>query len=173
MERLITESCQLWRQFDVECKKSKENEEPIEDSRGLRFWRPSTENKLYLSDIERFLKIIRTEKWLGQTGIESLQKMSIALLETIESKTTLVETLSKANRTRGSRLQSLVKTSFGNDEEDLDEVGQSPEKQSSDKNAESLTTPPEIDFEQPNRSVTAEDTLISITNVKLKRDKKC
>ncbi len=176
VERLITESCQLWRQFDTECKNLKENDSAIEESRGLRFWKPASENKLYLSDIERFLKIIRTEKWLGQTGIESLQKMSIALLETIESKTTLIETLSRINKTRGSRLQSLIKSSFGNDgdDEDQDEVRQNPGKQILNKSVEnSLTASPEIDFEQPNRTSTAEDSLISIANVKLKRNRKC
>jgi hypothetical protein len=102
--------------------------------------------------------------------------MSIALLETIESKTTLIETLSRINKTRGSRLQSLIKSSFGNDgdDEDQDEVRQNPGKQILNKSVEnSLTASPEIDFEQPNRTSTAEDSLISIANVKLKRNRKC
>ena len=142
-------------------------------SRSLKFWRPASQNRFYLSDIERFLRIIQKEKWLGQTGVESLQKMSIALLKTIESKNMLIETLTLENKTRGSRLQSLVRHCVDDD----DAAETVPPREAEKRQLlqpDCLTTPPEIEFEQPHRTPAPDDVLISITNVNLKRrNKRC
>lgn len=168
LDRLITESRELWQLWERERRSSTEDESEAETARGLRFWRPAASaSKVHLSDIEKLLKIIRKEKWLGQTGIESLQKMTVALLETIEAKNTLIEALSKGNKTRGSRLQSLVRHSSG-------EIPDESEKSQEEPETRTKTPPPEIEFEQPRLSSTApEDSLISIANVKLKRNKRC
>lgn len=138
-------------------------------SRSLKFWRPASQNRFYLSDIERFLRIIRTEKWLAQSGIESLQKMALALLETIESKTSLLGTLSRTNKTFGTRLQCLVRCSMG----EVECVEEEQEQEDKSKQIEpSLTTPPEIGYEQPNHR--SDEPIFSIVNnVNLKRDRKC
>ena len=138
-------------------------------TRGLKFWRPALQNKLYLADIERFLRIIRTEKWLGQSGVESLQKMALALLETIESKDTLLGTLSRTNKTFGGRLQCLVRCTMG----EVDQEEEQHQQQDKSKQVENcLTTPPEIGYEQPNHR--ADEPLFSIVNnVNLQKDRKC
>lgn len=170
LDRLISESRELWQQWDRERKRSSEEDSAAEATRGLRFWRTSataSASKVHLSDIERLLKVIRKEKWLGQAGVQSLQKMAEALLETIEAKNTLIETLTKENKTRGSRLRSLVRHSSG----DIpDEKVDGPEQQPQDRLE---TPPPEIEFEQPRLATASEDSLISISNVKLKRNKRC
>ena len=183
VDRLITESSQLWQHWETELKNAKECVGGhLEPQRRLRFWKTAslteTENKLYLSDIERFLKIIRTEKWLGQAGVESLQKMALALLETIESKSTLLETMTKTNKTLGSRLRCLVRSSSGDvdgeEEEAEHQLTQQSQQQHHAEGVE-LITPPEIDFEQPNRQQHgAEETIISIVkNVHSKRNRRC
>ena len=165
LDRLITESRELWLQWDQERKTSEEEDSVAEATRGLRFWRPAASaSKVHLSDIERLLRIIRKEKWLGQTGVQSLQKMAVALLETIDAKNTLIETLAKENKTRGSRLRSLVRHASG---EVHDEVDIEP------KEDRKKTPPPEIEFEQPRLSTASEDGLVAIANVKLKRNKRC
>ena len=138
-------------------------------TRGLKFWRPALQNKLYLADIERFLRIIRTEKWLGQSGVESLQKMALALLETIESKDTLLGTLSRTNKTFGGRLQCLVRCTMG----EVDQEEEQHQQQDKSKQVENcLTTPPEIGYEQPNHR-TNEPLFSIVNNVNLQKDRKC
>ena len=141
-------------------------------SRGLTFLRPALQNKLYLEDIERFLRIIRTEKWLGQSGVESLQKMALALLETIESKNTLLGTLSRTNKTFGGRLQCLVRCTMGEVDQEEEQQQQQQQQDKSKQVENCLTTPPEIGYEQPNHR-TDEPLFTIVNNVNLQRDRKC
>ena len=92
-----------------------------------------------------------------------MQKMAVALLETIESKNKLTETLTLENRTHGTRLQSLVRHLADEDGETLPKAAKQKEQ------LDCLTTPPEIEFEQPHRSLSPEDDFISVTNVNLKQ----
>jgi len=94
--------------------------------------------------------------------------MTVALLETIESKDTLIETMSRETKTRGSRLRCLLRHSSG----DLEEVEED-RLQQRQQRPDQLTTPPEIEFEQPRHSAENEDSLISIANVKFERNRKC
>ena len=141
-------------------------------SRGLTFLRPALQNKLYLADIERFLRIIRTEKWLGQSGVESLQKMALALLETIESKNTLLGTLSRSNKTFGGRLQCMVRCTMGEVDQEEEQQQQQQQQDKSKQVENCLTTPPEIGYEQPNHR-TDEPLFTIVNNVNLQSERKC
>ncbi len=77
---------------------------------------------------------------MGQAGVESLQKMSLALLETIESKSTLLEMTTKTNKTLGSRLRCIVRSSSGDLDEEEEQQQPQQQHQQQQQHVE-LTTP--------------------------------